>query len=102
MRNNALLIRDDEKRRDEYQQLIDKIDVPQNLVNIDAIILDVDRTALSRLEANWQGKLGAVTGGANMMSGSSTLFVSDFKRFFADIQALEGKVPRRSSPTRRC
>ncbi|MGM3175387.1 type III secretion system outer membrane ring subunit SctC [Dickeya lacustris] len=91
VRNNALLVRDDEKRRDEYQQLIDKIDVPQNLVNIDAIILDVDRTALSRLEANWQGKLGAVTGGANMMSGSSTLFVSDFKRFFADIQALEGE-----------
>ncbi|WP_304412291.1 secretin N-terminal domain-containing protein, partial [Dickeya sp. DW 0440] len=91
VRNNALLVRDDEKRREEYQQLIDKIDVPQNLVNIDAIILDVDRTALSRLEANWQGKLGAVTGGANMMSGSSTLFVSDFKRFFADIQALEGE-----------
>ncbi|PXW48280.1 type III secretion protein C [Erwinia sp. AG740] len=91
VRNNALLIRDDEKRREEYQQLIDKIDVPQNLVNIDAIILDVDRTALSRLEANWQGKLGAVTGGASMMSGSSTLFVSDFKRFFADIQALEGE-----------
>ncbi|UCZ75067.1 type III secretion system outer membrane ring subunit SctC [Dickeya zeae] len=91
VRNNALLIRDDEKRREEYQQLIDKIDVPQNLVNIDAIILDVDRTALSRLEANWQGKLGAVTGGANLMSGSSTLFVSDFKRFFADIQALEGE-----------
>ncbi|WP_050568373.1 type III secretion system outer membrane ring subunit SctC [Dickeya chrysanthemi] len=91
VRNNALLVRDDEKRRDEYQQLIDKIDVPQNLVNIDAIILDVDRTALSRLEANWQGKLGAVTGGANMMSGSSTLFVSDFKRFSADIQALEGE-----------
>ncbi|AUH00621.1 EscC/YscC/HrcC family type III secretion system outer membrane ring protein [Prodigiosinella confusarubida] len=91
VRNNALLIRDDEKRRDEYQQLIDKIDVPQKLVNIDAVILDIDRTALSRLEANWQGKLGAVTGGVSMMSGSSTLFISDFKRFFADIQALEGE-----------
>lgn len=91
VRNNALLVRDDEKRRAEYQQLIDSIDVPQNLVNIDAVILDVDRTALSRLEANWQGKLGSVTGGASLMSGSSTLFVSDFKRFFADIQALEGE-----------
>ncbi|MFP1944051.1 type III secretion system outer membrane ring subunit SctC [Lonsdalea quercina] len=91
VRNNALLIRDDEKRRPEYQQLIDSIDIPQNLVNIDAVILDVDRTALSRLEANWQGKLGSVTGGASLMSGSSTLFVSDFKRFFADIQALEGE-----------
>ncbi|MEQ9860187.1 type III secretion system outer membrane ring subunit SctC [Pectobacterium cacticida] len=91
VRNNALLIRDDEKRRAEYQQLVDQIDVPQNLVNIDAIILDVDRTALSRLEANWQAQLGNVSAGSTMMMGRSTLFVSDFKRFFADIQALEGE-----------
>ncbi|MBN7768065.1 type III secretion system outer membrane ring subunit SctC [Pectobacterium brasiliense] len=91
VRNNALLIRDDEKRRAEYQQLVDHIDVPQNLVNIDAIILDVDRTALSRLEANWQAQLGNVSAGSTMMMGRSTLFVSDFKRFFADIQALEGE-----------
>ncbi|MBA0214323.1 type III secretion system outer membrane ring subunit SctC [Pectobacterium brasiliense] len=91
VRNNALLIRDDEKRRAEYQQLVDHIDVPQNLVNIDAIILDVDRTALSRLEANWQAQLGNVSAGSTMMMGRSTLFVSDFKRFFADIQTLEGE-----------
>ncbi|MEQ9769259.1 type III secretion system outer membrane ring subunit SctC [Pectobacterium jejuense] len=91
VRNNALLIRDDEKRRAEYQQLVDHIDVPQNLVNIDAIILDVDRTAMSRLEANWQAQLGNVSAGSTMMMGRSTLFVSDFKRFFADIQALEGE-----------
>lgn len=91
VRNNALLIRDDEKRRDEYSQLIAKIDVPQNLVEIDAVILDIDRTALNRLEANWQATLGGVTGGSSLMSGSGTLFVSDFKRFFADIQALEGE-----------
>ncbi|MCX8957616.1 type III secretion system outer membrane ring subunit SctC [Erwinia psidii] len=91
VRNNALLIRDDDKRRDEYSQLIAKIDVPQNLVEIDAVILDIDRTALNRLEANWQATLGGVTGGTSLMSGSGTLFVSDFKRFFADIQALEGE-----------
>ncbi|CCP01844.1 Type III secretion system outer membrane pore HrcC [Erwinia amylovora Ea644] len=91
VRNNALLIRDDDKRHDEYSQLIAKIDVPQNLVEIDAVILDIDRTALNRLEANWQATLGGVTGGSSLMSGSGTLFVSDFKRFFADIQALEGE-----------
>ncbi|HDU5650191.1 TPA: type III secretion system outer membrane ring subunit SctC [Klebsiella aerogenes] len=91
VRNNALLIRDDEKRREEYRQLIAKIDVPQNLVEIDAVILDIDRTALNRLEANWQATLGGVSGGSSLMSGSGTLFVSDFKRFFADIQALEGE-----------
>lgn len=91
VRNNALLIRDDDKRRDEYSQLIAKIDVPQNLVEIDAVIMDIDRTALNRLEANWQATLGGVTGGSSLMSGSGTLFVSDFKRFFADVQALEGE-----------
>lgn len=91
VRNNALLIRDDDKRRDEYTQLIAKIDVPQNLVEINAVILDIDRTALNRLEANWQATLGGVTGGTSLMSGSGTLFVSDFKRFFANIQALEGE-----------
>lgn len=90
VRNNALLIRDDDQRQDEYSQLIAKIDVAQNLVEIDAVILDIDRTALNRLEANWQATLGGVTGGSSLMSGSGTLFVSDFKRFFADIQALEG------------
>lgn len=91
VRNNALLIRDDNKRHDEYAQLIAKIDVPQNLVEIDAVIMDIDRTALNRLEANWQATLGGVTGGTSLMSGSGTLFVSDFKRFFADIQTLEGE-----------
>lgn len=91
VRNNALLIRDDEKRREEYRQLIAKIDVPQNLVEIDAVLLDIDRTALSRLEANWQATLGGVSGGSSLMSGSGTLFVSDFKRFFADVKALEGE-----------
>ncbi|KGD80085.1 secretin (plasmid) [Pantoea stewartii subsp. indologenes] len=91
VRNNALLIRDDDKRREEYAQLINKIDIPQNLVEIDAVIIDIDRTALNRLEANWQATLGGVTGGTSLMSGSGTLFVSDFKRFFADIKALEGE-----------
>ncbi|MFC3395517.1 type III secretion system outer membrane ring subunit SctC [Brenneria rubrifaciens] len=91
VRNNALLVRDDEKRRSEYQQLVENIDVPQNLVNIDAIILDVDRSALSRLAANWEGQLGNVSTGSSMKMGRSTLFINDFKRFFADVQALEGE-----------
>lgn len=91
VRNNALLIRDDEKRHDEYQQLVDRIDIPQNLVEIDAVIMDIDRSALNRLEANWQATFGGVTGGSSMMSGNGTLMISDFKRFFADVQALEGE-----------
>ncbi len=91
VRNNTLLVRDNKKLRSEYQQLVQMIDVPQKLVEIDAVIVDIDRNELARLSTNWSGQFGNVTAGASMMSGASTLFVTDFNRFFADIQALEGE-----------
>jgi len=91
VRNNILLVRDEKKRRADYQSLISSIDVPQKLVEIDAIIVDIDRSQLARLSSNWSGQVGNVTGGTSMLTGNSTLFVTDFQRFFADIQALEGE-----------
>ncbi|NDL63376.1 type III secretion system outer membrane ring subunit SctC [Acerihabitans arboris] len=91
VRNNILLVRDDKKLRADYQSLVSSIDVPQKLVEIDAIIVDIDRSQLARLSSNWSGQAGNVTGGASMLTGNSTLFVTDFQRFFADIQALEGE-----------
>ncbi|WP_173636140.1 type III secretion system outer membrane ring subunit SctC [Erwiniaceae bacterium PD-1] len=91
VRNNALLVRDDPKRREQYRALISQIDIPQKLVEIDAMIVDVDRSALSTLSANLLGTFGNVTAGSSMLQGSSTLFVTDYSRFFAQVQALEGK-----------
>ncbi|WP_231566749.1 MULTISPECIES: type III secretion system outer membrane ring subunit SctC [Erwinia] len=91
VRNNTLLVRDNKKLRSEYQQLVQMIDVPQKLVEIDAVIIDIDRNELARLSSNWSGRFGNVTGGSSMLGGTSTLFVTDFNRFFADIQALEGE-----------
>lgn len=91
VRNNTLLVRDNKKLRSEYQELVRMIDVPQKLIEIDAVIVDIDRNELARLSTNWSGQFGNVTAGASMLNGASTLFVTDFNRFFADIQALEGE-----------
>ena len=91
VRNNVLLIRDDPARRNVYQALISQIDIPNKLIEINALIVDVDRSELSRLSANLLGSFGNVTAGSSMLGGSSTLFVTDFQRFFGQIQALEGK-----------
>jgi type III secretion protein C len=91
-RNNALLIYDDPQKRDVYEKLIEQLDVSRNLVEIDAVILDIDRTQLSQLESRWSAQAGSVGFGSSLLTGgTSTLFISDFKRFFADIQALEGQ-----------
>lgn len=92
VRNNAVLIFDNPEKRPTYEQLIAQLDVPRNLVEIDAIILDIDRTQLWRLESRWGGRAGSVQFGSNLLTGgASTLSISDFNRFFADIQALEGQ-----------
>nr|BAG24121.1 HrcC [Pseudomonas cichorii] len=92
VRNNAVLIYDNPDKRDMYQQLIQQLDQPSNLVEIDAIILDIDRTQLSALESRWSARAGSVNFGSSLLTGgSATLSISDFDRFFADIQALEGQ-----------
>ena len=91
VRNNSLLVRDDPKRRDQYQALISQIDVPQKLVEIDAMIIDVDRQAFSKFSSNLSGTFGNITAGSSMLQGAGTLFVTDYSRFFAQIQAMEGE-----------
>ncbi|WP_244168325.1 MULTISPECIES: type III secretion system outer membrane ring subunit SctC [Pseudomonas] len=92
VRNNAVLIYDTPEKRDMYQQLIEQLDQPSNLVEIDAIILDIDRTQVSALESRWSARAGSVSVGSSLLTGgSATLSITDFDRFFADIQALEGQ-----------
>lgn len=90
VRNNALLIRDDPSKREDYQSLVDQIDVPQKLIEIDAMIVDVDRKSMNELGANLRGTFGNITAGSTVMRGASSLFVTDYTRFFSQIQALEG------------
>ncbi|MFL7961149.1 MULTISPECIES: type III secretion system outer membrane ring subunit SctC [unclassified Pseudomonas] len=93
VRNNAVLIYDAPKRREIYAPLIRDVDVPRKLVEIDAIILDIDRTQLAELAANWNVESGDLIGGASMLrpGASSTVFIQDYGDFSAQLRALEGR-----------
>lgn len=92
VRNNSVLIYDASERRPLYQALIAELDVPRKLVEIDAVILDINRTQLNQLGINWgfqSGRFGSVTG----LSGATSTTVSmlQIDRFAADIKALEAR-----------
>lgn len=97
IRNNAVLIMDDYEKKDMYQELIDKLDQPRNVIEIDAIILDIDKNKLQELGINWRGGSGRTEFGFNtsgtepfLPSGSAaTVLIQDFGHFFAQIRALE-------------
>ncbi|MGN8344709.1 type III secretion system outer membrane ring subunit SctC [Pseudomonas sp. SMV71] len=93
VRNNAVLIYDAPKRREIYTPLIRDVDVPRKLVEIDAIILDIDRTQLAELASNWNVESGDLIGGASMLrpGASSTVFIQDYGDFSAQLRALEGR-----------
>ncbi|WP_223536940.1 type III secretion system outer membrane ring subunit SctC [Pseudomonas sp. GL-B-16] len=92
VRNNAVLIYDLPKRKAMYQKLVKQLDVPRNVIEIDAVILDIDRNELAQLSSRWNFNAGSVSGGANLLDagGPSTLFIEDAGKFSADLRALEG------------
>lgn len=92
VRNNAVLIYDLPKRKAMYEQVVKQLDVPRNVIEIDAVILDIDRNELAQLSSRWNFNAGSVSGGANLFEPgtTSTLFIQDAGKFSADLRALEG------------
>jgi type III secretion protein C len=92
VRNNSVLIYDLPKRKAMYQKLVKQLDTPRNLIEIDAVILDIDRNELAQLSSRWNFNAGSVSGGANLFQQGtgSTLFIQDAGKFAADLHALEG------------
>ncbi|WP_431701711.1 type III secretion system outer membrane ring subunit SctC [Pseudomonas sp. BR20] len=92
VRNNAVLIYDLPERQAMYRELITQLDVARKLVEIDAIILDIERTQLREFGVNWGFQNSRFRGGANVSPGtSSQLSIENRDRFYADIRALEAK-----------
>lgn len=93
VRNNAVLIYDLPKRRALYERLVRELDVPRNLIEIDAVILDINRDELAELSSNWNVWAGGTNVSASLLeSGSnSTLSAENAGRFALAIHALEGK-----------
>lgn len=92
VRNNAVLIYDLPQRRAMYKKLVEQLDTPRNLIEIDAVILDIDRNELAQLSSRWNFNAGTVSGGANLFDSgtTSTLFIQNAGKFSAELQALEG------------
>lgn len=93
VRNNAVLIYDLPERQAMYRELIAQLDVARKLVEIDAIILDIERTQLREFGVNWGFQNSRFRGGGtNLAPGtSSQLSIENRERFYADIRALEAK-----------
>jgi type III secretion protein C len=90
-RINAVLIVDAPSRRPYYERLIASLDVPQQLVEIEALIVDIDRNLLSELGVEWTVSLprfgaSTVAGGA---AASTTFVISNVSQFFARLRALD-------------
>lgn len=57
-RLNAIVVQDIPDRIPVYRQLIEQLDVPSTLVEIEAMIVDVNSEAISELGVNWGANVG--------------------------------------------
>jgi type III secretion protein C len=97
---NALLIYDKLSKRPVYQALIDQLDVEPQQVEIEAIIVDIDRSKLLDLGVEWGFNKGNTTttingtradsAGAALPIPGATLMISNVAHFYARLKALEG------------
>lgn len=62
-RLNAIVIRDTTQRLQVFEELIALLDVPSRLVEIEAIIVDVNSSRVSELGIDWGARVGNVAGG---------------------------------------
>jgi len=96
-RLNALIVRDRASKRDEYKKLIDFLDRPTHLVQIEAFIVDISKSRLNDFGVafNWLGT-NTVTGqvnAGNALNSGSNVVLSFLKgaELVARVRALESK-----------
>jgi len=104
-RINALIVQDSPERIPIWASLISQLDVPTALIEIEAMIIDVNSQQLEELGISWGGRFGRVAGGfgnpgaadnatISLNAGSgvtpSTLVVDTGNFLISRIRALEG------------
>lgn len=62
-RLNALIIRARPEQLQVYEQLIALLDVPSPLIEIEAVIVDVNKTKVTSLGIDWGARVGSIAGG---------------------------------------
>jgi type III secretion protein C len=110
---NAIIIFDSPSKRAMYTQLIEQLDVEPQQVEIEALIVDIDRNKLSDMGVEWgtRSSTGNVTtvinatasdsNGLSLPIPGSTLLINNAALFYARLRAMEGKGEARvlATPT---
>lgn len=82
-RLNAVVVQDVPERMPIYRQLIEQLDVPTALIEIEAMIIDVNTDRANDLGINWAGRAGRTALGFGNLSStpaSNTLVISSGPR----------------------
>ena len=98
---NAIIIYDHPSKRAMYQSLISELDIEPQQIEIEALIVDIDRSKLKQLGAEWGFALGNFSatfngtstdskGNSSPISGS-TLLIKNAANFYARLTAMESK-----------
>lgn len=97
---NAVLIYDNVNKRETYQALIAELDIEPQQIEIEALIVDIDRSKLSELGVEWGVRSGNTVSrinatrkdsqGVELPIPGATLLISNAGRFYARLKALEG------------
>lgn len=108
---NAIMIYDDVAKRDIYESLIAQLDVKPQQIEIEALIVDIDRSKLAEMGVEWGGRAGVVnavvngtttqSSGTDLPLPGATLLISDAARFYARLKAMESNHEARvlATPT---
>ncbi|MEK8029959.1 type III secretion system outer membrane ring subunit SctC [Ideonella sp. DXS29W] len=100
VRTNTIIVRDQPKRHAMYRSMIERLDVPQSMVEIEAIIIDVERSRLKELGVDWASAFGSGSGRSTVemnnldaakLASPGTLTINNLGRFLAKVRALEGE-----------
>ncbi|MET0464166.1 MAG: type III secretion system outer membrane ring subunit SctC [Chitinophagaceae bacterium] len=103
-RLNAVIIRDDPSKREYYQALINEFDQQPKMVEIEAMIIDINRSRMKDLGIDWTLRAGKTTAGFSAVATSSlgldgaasaalgagsSILVNNLGNLYARIRALE-------------
>lgn len=100
VRTNSIIIRAKEKDYEFYKRLIDDLDRPGNLIEIDAVIVDISREKLSDIGVNFNyqndNRRAAFQTSVNGLSrnpvqNGATILIENFDSFYANLRLLETK-----------
>jgi type III secretion protein C len=97
---NALIIRDTPDRMQAYEELVRKLDVESQIIQLDATVIDIDKTRVRQLGIDWtyqHGNTSAAFGGGihpldamnNLAGLQVNSIITNASTFTAQLNALE-------------